>query len=43
MDPTAGVAVVFGTQVAPPPNLEVRTITMKLERTLYEGLEMGSG
>ena len=40
MDPTAGVAVMFGTQLAPPPNLDARSVSIKLEHTLYEGLEI---
>ena len=43
MDPTTGISAMFGVQVAPPPDIEVRkNVIVKLERTLYEGLEIGS-
>ena len=43
MDPTTGITAMFGVQVAPPPDIEVHSVIIKLERTLYEGLEIGSG
>ena len=44
MDPTTGIAVVFGVQILSshsPPDIEVYKMAMKLERTLYEGLNIG--
>ena len=41
MDPTTGIAVVFGVQVYMPPDLEVNNLVTKLEHTLYEGLNIG--
>ena len=37
MDPTTGIAAVFGTQVAPQ-DAEASKVTLKLEHTLYKGL-----
>jgi len=39
MDPTTGIAVVFGLQVAPAPDVEAFKAILKLERTLYKGLK----
>jgi len=41
MDPTTGIAAVFGVQVAPSPDTEALKVILKLERTLYEGLKIG--
>ena len=41
MDPTTGIAVVFGTQVAPQ-DTEAPKVNLKLEHTLYKGLRFGS-
>ena len=41
MDPTTGIAVVFGVQVSPPPDIKVYKMTVKLDRTLYKGLNIG--
>ena len=41
MDPTTGIAVVFGSQVTSPPDTEVNKVVKKLEHTLYEGLNIG--
>ena len=43
MDPTTGIAVVFGVQVASPPDIEVshNQLINKLELALYEGLNTG--
>jgi hypothetical protein len=40
MDPTTGIAVVFGVQVAPSPDVESFKAILKLERALYEGLKI---
>ena len=40
MDPTTGIAVVFGTQVAPSGDVEVHKVAIELESTLYQGLEV---
>jgi hypothetical protein len=41
MDPTSGIAVVFGVQVAPSPDMEAIKTILKLEHILYEGLKVG--
>jgi hypothetical protein len=41
MDPTTGIAAVFGVQVAPSPDIEAFKTILKLERILYEGLKIG--
>ena len=41
MDPTTGIAAVFGVQVAPSGDTEALKVILKLERTLYEGLKIG--
>ena len=41
MDPTTGIAVVFGAQVSPSPDIEVYKMAIKLEHTLYKGLNVG--
>ena len=40
MDPTSGIAVVFGVQVAPSRDVEVYKVGHKLESTLYQGLKV---
>ena len=40
MDPTTGIAVVFGVQVAPSRDVEVYKVGIKLETTLYQGLKV---
>ena len=40
MDPTSGIAAVFGVQVAPTGDVEVRKVGIKLESTLYQGLKV---
>lgn len=41
MDPTTGIAVVFGVQIVPQ-DTEATKVILKLERTLYKGLSIGS-
>jgi len=41
MDPTTGIAFVFGVQVAPSRDVELHKVGMKLENTLYQGLKVG--
>jgi len=41
MDPTTGIAVVFGVQVVSERDMEAYKVAIKLERTLYEGLNFG--
>ena len=41
MDPTTGIAAVFGVQIAPQ-DTEATKVILKLERTLYNGLKIGS-
>ena len=42
MDSTTGIAVVFGVQVVVSDrNMETHKVAIKLERTLYEGLNIG--
>jgi CubicO group peptidase (beta-lactamase class C family) len=38
IDPTTGIAAVFGAQVAPPADVELHKVGFKLESTLYQGL-----
>ena len=40
MDPTTGIAVVFGVQVAPPRDIELYKVGHQLESTLYQGLKV---
>ena len=40
MDPTTGIAAVFGVQVAPMGDVEVYNVSHKLESTLYQGLKV---
>ena len=40
MDPTTGIAVVFGVQVAPARDVEVYKVSIELENTLYQGLNV---
>jgi CubicO group peptidase (beta-lactamase class C family) len=40
MDPTTGIAVVFGVQVAPTRDIELIKVGLKLESTLYQGLKV---
>jgi hypothetical protein len=40
MDPTNGIAVVFGVQVAPAGDVELFKVDHKLESTLYQGLKV---
>ena len=40
MDPTSGIAVVFGVQVAPTRDVELYKVGNKLESTLYQGLKV---
>ena len=39
MDPTTGIAVVYGTQVVPPTDPEVDRLWAQLETALYAGLK----
>jgi len=39
MDPSTGIAVVFGTLVAPPPDAETLTLWEEVEKAIYAGLE----
>jgi hypothetical protein len=39
MDPAAGIASVFGVQVAPPRDIEVFKVAIPLQNTLYASLE----
>ena len=41
MDPTTGIAVVFGTQIASH-DMKALQVNIKLERTLYKNLKIGS-
>jgi hypothetical protein len=41
MDPTTGIAAVYGVQVAPQ-DTEASKVNIKLEHTLYKGLRIGS-
>jgi len=41
MDPTSGIAAVFGAQVAPTRDVELYKVGIKLESTLYQGLKVG--
>lgn len=41
MDPTTGIAAVFGVQIVPQ-DMEAIKVNLKLERTLYKGLTIGS-
>jgi CubicO group peptidase (beta-lactamase class C family) len=41
IDPTTGIAVVFGVQVAPTRDIELYRVATQLESTLYEGLKIG--
>ena len=41
MDSTTGIAVVFGVQVVSDRDMEAYKVAIKLERTLYEGLNIG--
>jgi CubicO group peptidase (beta-lactamase class C family) len=40
MDPTAGIAAVFGVQVAPPRDIEVFKVAIPLDNILYESLNI---
>lgn len=40
MDPTSGIAVVFGVQVVPTRDVEVDKVGIRLESTLYQGLKV---
>jgi hypothetical protein len=40
MDPTTGIAAVFGVQVSPTDNAEEHKVVKKLEITLYQGLNV---
>lgn len=39
IDPTTGVAVIFGSQVLPPVNAEVQKYYVEFEEVLYAGLK----
>ena len=41
MDPTTGIAVVFGVQVAPTRDMELYKVAIPLDRALYAGLKIG--
>jgi hypothetical protein len=41
MDPTTGIAVVFGVQVAPTRDIELFKVAIPLDRALYAGLKIG--
>ena len=41
MDSTTGIAVVFGVQVVSDRDLEPYKVAIKLEHTLYKGLNIG--
>lgn len=41
MDPTTGIAAVFGVQIVPN-DTEATKMNLKLERTLYKGLSLES-
>ena len=43
MDPTTGVALVYGTQVVPTTDDEVVALWYALEHALYEGLTPAEG
>ena len=38
IDPTTGIAVVFGVEIAPTKDVELFKVGPKLESTLYQGL-----
>ena len=40
MDPTTGIAVVYGLQIAPPADVEGYKAAFRLESTLYKGLKV---
>ena len=40
MDPTTGIAAVFGVQVAPTRDIELHKVGTKFESTLYQGLKV---
>ena len=40
MDPTTGIAAVYGLQLAPPVDAEADEVNFKLESTLYQGLKV---
>ena len=40
MDPTTGIAVVYGIQLAPPADVEGHKVAIQLESTLYQGLKV---
>ena len=42
IDPTSGIAVVFGVQVAPARDVEVAKVWLKLEALIYSALSNGS-
>jgi hypothetical protein len=42
IDPTSGIAVVFGVQVAPAGDVEVMKVWSKLEALIYSALNNGS-
>jgi hypothetical protein len=42
IDPTSGIAVVFGVQVAPSRDVEVVKVWSKLEALIYSALSNGS-
>jgi len=42
IDPTSGIAVVFGAQVAPTRDVEVAKVWWKLEALIYSALSNGS-
>jgi len=42
IDPTSGIAVVFGVQVAPTHDVEVTKVWLKLEALIYSALSNGS-
>lgn len=42
MDSTTGIAVVFGVQVVSDMPVDAYKVAIKLERTLYEGLNIGN-
>jgi hypothetical protein len=42
MDPTSGIAVVFGVQIAPSRDVELYRVGFKIESTLYQGLKVAA-
>ena len=40
MDPTSGVAAVFGVQVGPTRDVEIFKVLFKVEAALYQGLKV---